>query len=629
MTTAAPTTVPPTTLCPLACEDLTTFTEVDSDDSITVSEDRVTFDTIQTLAVSYVVKDYGVDYFGEYAIDFEVYIDSAATSSVVGIMGVSNTYGTYQDMVDANDGITIRFYESGAGAAALRIEDESNDAYDDYIVAATSTLGPFWCTFTRQGTTAKLLIYDDAARTSLVDTLSITCETDEKRYLYALHSRDGGGSQSITGYTQCFNILFADCFPADWEDLTTYDDTDSGGDLTITDEAIVFDTIQRVANSKVNDVKGANYFTDYLIQFDAEITDSDTDGHVLVQGVSNTSAATVEDLLIANTGIWVDIYNDAGNLTIRLYSGYEDNSDTYVVGGTTMSRKYFDFVRVGTVAYLYIYSDVCRTTLLDVLQINTNATKWSYHIAFGSRDASGTATISGDTRYHYIVETTNYTLPPTTAPPSTTAPTTGVPTTAGPTTTPPTTLAPTTAAPTTLAPTTLAATTSAPTTVYPTTEVPTTGPPSTGPATTPVSTTAAPTTSAPTTLAPTTSAPTTAAPTTQAPTTVAPTTSAPTTAAPTTVAPTTSAPTTSAPTTQVPTTVAPTTVAPTTVAPTTLAPTTVAPTTVYPTTLGPTTVPPTTVAPTTLVPTTEPPFICTHSEYSLIVTEITLDSIIC
>ena len=194
----------------MAFENLLTYTEVDSAADLTVDSTSVVFDTMRRDAVSYVYKDFGVNYFAEFEIDFEVKIDSGDSQGSALVCAVSNTIGTHQDMISANDGIAVYAYIN-AGNLRFYLADYNTDDSDFYTDAGSSS-SILYCTFSRvndtNGEYGILDIYSDSGRTSHIDSLYIECETGDKRYLYVLASRDDGSSpaDTITGYTQNFQV---------------------------------------------------------------------------------------------------------------------------------------------------------------------------------------------------------------------------------------------------------------------------------------------------------------------------------------------------------------------------------------------------------------------------------------
>jgi hypothetical protein len=134
---------------------------------------------------------------------------TGSSSAHIILWAVSDTVGDFNDFNTANDGIIVDFYR-GATSTNFRIRDFSNDNQDTYTGLGNVTLwGPLYFRVERTGTTATCKIYDDSARTSLVDTLTITSTTAAKRYMYVAGCRGGATSDLLTGYTRDFEIITA------------------------------------------------------------------------------------------------------------------------------------------------------------------------------------------------------------------------------------------------------------------------------------------------------------------------------------------------------------------------------------------------------------------------------------
>jgi len=195
----------------MGLEDLTTFTEVDSASDITVTSAAATFATMAQQADSYVYRDFGSGYFGNFFIDFECEItfsesNGGGDNAQAMIAGVSDTIGNWGDHQTANDGILIDTYYDGSNLVT-RLSDQQEDNSDTYSWGAVTTHAKHYFRFERNAATATLKIYSDADRQTLVDALSIICETGTKQYFYALASREAvGNTAEISGYTQNFDL---------------------------------------------------------------------------------------------------------------------------------------------------------------------------------------------------------------------------------------------------------------------------------------------------------------------------------------------------------------------------------------------------------------------------------------
>ena len=400
----------------MAIENLTTYTEVSGAGTITVTAPSASFASMRRDDVAYVYKDFGVGNFGNFDIDFEFHISDGDNQGVVAVCSVSNTIGTFTTQLNANDTIMVFAYNNTANLQ-LYLIDYNTDNSDTYINGGESTLDPLYCTFKRNDTIATLDIYSDSGRTALVDSLSITCETGTKRYLYALVSRDAGDSvaDTISGYTQNFEVNFASSSSSSvssssssisssssstsyepYENLTTYTEVDSDGDFTITPLSLTFDSVRQDAVSYVYYDFGLNYFGNFKIEFEVEVSASTPtvpDGvHI---GLSNT-IGTVNDWVVANNGIMVDTYFSGGNAITRVMDLDTFSFDPYGWASGSFVKHYFRLYRVGTTLTCEIYSNSARTTLVDTLSITTDTDAYRYMYAMASSDAGDApATITG------------------------------------------------------------------------------------------------------------------------------------------------------------------------------------------------------------------------------------------
>jgi hypothetical protein len=185
--------------------DLTTFTffEQIADGKVTVTPPKVAFDAMPGMAEKYLYYDFGAGYFGDCVIDFEIKIDNIQTGAFSMVFGLSNTIGDWQNL--GSDGIAV--YAGSGGNLTFVLEDKSlsnSDPYDD----GGSGSDLLYCTFERSGEVATCEFYSDSGRQTLIDTLTIACEAETKRYLYALASLDEDGwTEEISGYAQNFQII--------------------------------------------------------------------------------------------------------------------------------------------------------------------------------------------------------------------------------------------------------------------------------------------------------------------------------------------------------------------------------------------------------------------------------------
>ena len=176
-----------------AFEDFTTFTEVDEQDDITITDEvTITVSSMRRDADSYVYKDYGADHFGDFSHSVKSVI-SANTAGMFSFWGAANTIDDFDGLDATEDGIASYHNELITSTEIITIEDLVNDSTDS---TGDINLGTWYMTISRSGTTLTNEIYSDEAKTTLVDTIAVTCGTTTFRYLYAVIGKGSGVSAS-------------------------------------------------------------------------------------------------------------------------------------------------------------------------------------------------------------------------------------------------------------------------------------------------------------------------------------------------------------------------------------------------------------------------------------------------
>jgi len=185
----------------MALEDFTTYTEVDEGDDITVTEHKCDVSTMIRNVTSYVRKDYGVDHFGDFEHLLDIYVSAGDTNSLGLCWSMSNGNNTYQSQSAAHDGFFIYLNEA-SGSLIIGLV-EAGVAEDSYTGSFST---PYYLTVKRVGTTLTCKIYSDAARTNLLDTLTLIVQTTKYRYIAAIGSRQAAGTAAITYYSENLDL---------------------------------------------------------------------------------------------------------------------------------------------------------------------------------------------------------------------------------------------------------------------------------------------------------------------------------------------------------------------------------------------------------------------------------------
>ena len=180
-----------------AYEDFTAYTEVDPNNHINyVGTDHVDFQGYRN-EDCYLYYDYGVDFFGsdwEHLVD--VRVAASNTLAISECWMLSNALDDMNGLFTAEeDLLTIFFYESSLGVINIYLREYYNAVhYSDSYVGVENTW--YYFTIQKAGTAFTCKIYSDSARTSLLDTLSITLQADHSfRYVFACNSYNAGTAQ--------------------------------------------------------------------------------------------------------------------------------------------------------------------------------------------------------------------------------------------------------------------------------------------------------------------------------------------------------------------------------------------------------------------------------------------------
>ena len=194
----------------MALEDFRTYTEVDDDGDITVTQTKCDVSTMRRDAVSYVYKDMGVGHFGEFEHKFTIHIGTADIFGVCGFWGLSNGAYTEQDKRDDNEGLMFKLYERAVGVESLELNEWPAFSSDLYDGDANTT---YYITIERAGLVLTAKIYSDAARTLLLDTLTVACVATAYRYIQTISSRESAANAGASGTGYVENLDLQEGYP--------------------------------------------------------------------------------------------------------------------------------------------------------------------------------------------------------------------------------------------------------------------------------------------------------------------------------------------------------------------------------------------------------------------------------
>ena len=204
-------------------EEFTTYNEVDSAGDITKNSSRVSWDSMRRDASSYVYYDYGANNFTDFVFKYTVKISkvvasgSATSQALVQPVSVTNHI---TDMDKEGDGVgqsvlTVFMIENANNPdkflwRLFQREDHSTQA--EVIGTVVYDVGTYYFTFGRNGTNIYVKIYDDSARSNLLENLNSSTGSTTYDYRY-IESPMGGGYTSdpadyTTGYIEDLTLGF-------------------------------------------------------------------------------------------------------------------------------------------------------------------------------------------------------------------------------------------------------------------------------------------------------------------------------------------------------------------------------------------------------------------------------------
>ena len=187
-------------------EDFSTYTEVDAAGTITVTSTRVTSANTDRNQNTYVYFDKGVNFFDG---NFEHWGTYNLTNNALWVghfWAVTNDVGARSAW-----GNSLLIYTGNATDFCLMEEDSGSDYPDCYINVTNTDMFVKIIRDESVGAngTLYMYIYLEAARTTLLDTLTLTLHTSLKdyRYIYAIAGpNDGVSGRDFDGYVDSLSL---------------------------------------------------------------------------------------------------------------------------------------------------------------------------------------------------------------------------------------------------------------------------------------------------------------------------------------------------------------------------------------------------------------------------------------
>lgn len=192
-------------------ENFTSYTEKDDNGHITVTSSRCTVAGLARNEDAWVYDDKGADYFdGDFDHFIDVYYDAGDIDGTFYFWMLSNSVDDWRDIrLASGDALSVNFIRTTETDYLIRlIELVGGDYYiDDYFCSLDT---PYYLKVKRDesvGTYGRLYcyIYNDTARTSLLDTLQLDLhEKEDFQYIFVVDTSNNGEAPTIDGY--CENL---------------------------------------------------------------------------------------------------------------------------------------------------------------------------------------------------------------------------------------------------------------------------------------------------------------------------------------------------------------------------------------------------------------------------------------
>lgn len=188
-------------------EDLTTFDETDEDSDITVTSSKCDVSSMRRDPISHVSKSYGAYHFTNFDIEFEVNITSGDEDGRLVMCALSNIQGTYQDFLDADDGLSCSIWID-SGELVFGLWDAPTDNWNSNTSLGAPPMGLTYAKFTRSLTQANIALYSDSDRQTLIAQSGCPCSQLRYEYLHCIASLESSSpaTPTITGFTQNFEL---------------------------------------------------------------------------------------------------------------------------------------------------------------------------------------------------------------------------------------------------------------------------------------------------------------------------------------------------------------------------------------------------------------------------------------
>lgn len=182
-------------------EDFTTYTEVDPNSHVAITDaNTITFDSWKN-EDTYVYRDCGAGHFTDYTHEWAAEIGSSSSGAPRGITWAM-CVAPISSPKSNGDAVMLDTKYSWSGHWIHYLWHRKSDVQQDLDYTAETTDATPYFRATRTGSTVSVLIYTDAARTVLWDTLTIDDDGTARQFFVPAASWNDGYAQWISLVTR-------------------------------------------------------------------------------------------------------------------------------------------------------------------------------------------------------------------------------------------------------------------------------------------------------------------------------------------------------------------------------------------------------------------------------------------
>ena len=193
-------------------EKLTTYTEVDGSNRLTVSDSEILVTNLSRKETAYVYKDFGANFFDKLDIRFNFRITSADVNGVFCGPCLSNVVNAQLNL--GTNAINTQIFRTSLD---FRFTLEVMGVESQHITISLNTT--YYCKIERDagGSAVTASLYTDESMTTLHASVSCSCPTATKwRYFYGSNSRYDNIDRYISGYIRSVSIRRKNAAPMFW-----------------------------------------------------------------------------------------------------------------------------------------------------------------------------------------------------------------------------------------------------------------------------------------------------------------------------------------------------------------------------------------------------------------------------